>query len=312
MLLPRLCTRWRHARLRGEVVLCFFVAFLSLVTLLCPVAGAESRRPTTPPLATVCVKAPFGGQISDKTAASIAGAAARVRALAKISNTLDSDLAAHLGATDPDQLRALASVVYPVALSTATLSTAPDTAPDMLVVTARIWAAPRNLETEIRNALRHPDNLELRFLTLRGMDALVNEGLDLLQRSHRNRQTGNLDTDTPFVARLDHLAGQLETRRIYLDTLRRFDGTWHDAQEVALLLKKALLRDPENPLLYLGLGETLLLLDRPYEALDALHSAARLPDAPARTFYMRGIAHLRLHLPTYADDDFTRALGRRP
>lgn len=259
-------------------------------------------------LAEAQIEASFGGLIPQKTAARIIRAAARLQVLEKMAQELDNDLAAQLGATDLAQKRTLASAVFPVSISI----NMPDEGSNKLVATARVLNSPRNTDTEIRKALRQTDNLELRFFTLQSMEQLVKEGMDLLQRSKKNRVIGTPGSESPFVGRLNTISEQLEAKGIYLDELRQFDATWRNPQEVALILEKAIPLDPTNSLLYLGFGEALLLLDRPYEALDALHTAANLPDTPARTFYMRGIAHLRLHLPTYADDDFTRAIERRP
>lgn len=308
MLLPGSRTR-SSTRLRGKASL-YLVVCLSFMALLCPLAVAtpESRHPTTPPLAEAVITVPFGGSISEKTARSIARVATRVRALTNIATTLDGNFAARLGTTDPEQIRALASAIYPMTISTTVPST-PNTPPHRLVVTARIWASPRDMETDIRKVLRLTDNLELRFQTLREMEVLSEEGLHLLLRG---QDDPDARPDASSSTHLDRLAGKLEARRIYLNVLNRFEGTWRGAQDVVRLLQKAAAYDPENPLLHLSLGEVLLLLDRPYEALDALHCAVKLPDTPARTFYMRGIAHLRLHLPTYAIEDFSRALKRRP
>lgn len=284
----------------------FFFLFFSAAGML--LSGIANGASTGKPLAEAQIEASFGGLIPQKTAARIIRAAARLQVLGKMAQELDNDLAAQLGATDMAQKRTLASAVFPVSISI----NIPEKGSDKLVATARILDSPRNTDTEIRNALRQTDNLELRFFTLQSMEQLVKEGMDLLQRSEKNRLSGTPGSESPFVGRLNTLSEQLEARGVYLDELRQFDTTWRNAQEVALILEKAIPLDPTNSLLYLGLGEALLLLDRPYEALDALHTAANLPDTPARTFYMRGIAHLRLHLPTYAEDDFTRAIERRP
>ena len=94
--------------------------------------------------------------------------------------------------------------------------------------------------------------------------------------------------------------------------LREFDGQWRAPAHAAETLRELLSRDPDNPLLMVGLGEALLQQNRPYEALDLLNAAARLPGFPPRGYYARGVAQIRLHLHTLGIADLGRALEAQP
>lgn len=293
-----------------------------LLALLCGAfrtARAESQAAPPAVLAEARNAQPFGAGVSADAAHSVARALARLAVLEKGAALLEDDLAARMGTADaaagptgrnvPDaRMRALASAVFPVSISDVAGSD-----PQREEVSARILASARDSAQAIRRALQAPDNLELRLDALNRLEQAAAEGNDLLARSAALHTAPQADrTENPFAGRTETLGKRLDALEAYLDALRDFDHTWRVPQEAVVLLERLNALDPNNALLWMGLGEALLLTERPYEALDALRAATRLPDAPPRALYLRGVAHLRLHLPANAVNDFSEALARRP
>lgn len=114
------------------------------------------------------------------------------------------------------------------------------------------------------------------------------------------------------LAQLQALADQLQALDEYCSALRYFDGTWPDPEAALEAMDRALALEPDNTLFLLGRAEALIQLDRVYEGLEALNTAARLDDFPARGYYARGVAQLRLHMPSLAIHDLSKAIALRP
>lgn len=304
--------------------MCAALVAMLLAPLLCGIvqaAAAESpaARPAPSVLAEARNAQPFGAGVSADAAHSVARALARLAVLEKGAALLENDLAARMGTADapagtargnvvPDaRMRALASTVFPVSVSDIAGSD-----PHQREVAARIPASPRDSAQAIRRALQNADNLELRLDALSRLERAAAEGSDLLARSAALGAPQADQAENPFAGRIETLGKRIDALEAYLDALRDFDHTWRDPQEAVFLLERLSALDPNNALLWMGLGEALLLTGRPYEALDALRAATRLPEAPPRALYLRGVAHLRLHLPANAVTDFSEALSRRP
>jgi tetratricopeptide (TPR) repeat protein len=75
-------------------------------------------------------------------------------------------------------------------------------------------------------------------------------------------------------------------------------------------LRQAAALDPDYAPLRQLLGEVLLQLDRPQDALAELNKALVEQPELAGALYTRGLAHLRLQLPTLAERDLSAALER--
>lgn len=191
---------------------------------------------------------------------------------------------------------------------------------------AVIRKSPHKVETLLREALRKSDNLDLWAEVLASYSALSREGMELLARERReldaarSRQgsdTGPAPQTAPQTnmdasqQALLALARKIEALDLYSAQLRTYDEGWPDPQTTLAALDKALELDPGNVFFKVGRAEALTRLDRVYEALDTLNEAARNKDFPARGHAARGMAQLRLHMPSLAVHDFSRALALR-
>lgn len=258
----------------------------------------------------------YGAGIMPEAAVSVARAAARLAALAKGATLLDTDLAARFGVKYPsesqdslvasgeERMLVLASIVFPLVFH----DQENESKNGEVTVTARILLSPQNPAQVVRRTLNQPDNLELRLLALRQIKSTLAEAKEIFARNLANPQS----SENPFLARIDFLSKRLNALDAFLNALRKFDSTWIFPNEAATLMDRLCRLDTHNSLLWTEYGEALLLLERPYEALDALQTACRLQEVPARAVYLRGIAHLRLHLPSNAVNDFSEALTLHP
>ncbi|HCG03875.1 MAG TPA: hypothetical protein DEV75_01745 [Desulfovibrio sp.] len=77
-------------------------------------------------------------------------------------------------------------------------------------------------------------------------------------------------------------------------------------------MRRAVALDARNPLLWNALGEALLLLDRPQDAMEAQDRALKLSPGFARALHARAVCHLRLQMPALAVEDASAAIRLRP
>ncbi|MDR3045379.1 MAG: tetratricopeptide repeat protein [Desulfovibrio sp.] len=90
-------------------------------------------------------------------------------------------------------------------------------------------------------------------------------------------------------------------------------GGWGLAPEAMLRhMRRAVALDARNPLLWNALGEALLLLDRPQDAMEAQDRALKLSPGFARALHARAVCHLRLQMPALAVADASAAIRLRP
>lgn len=90
-------------------------------------------------------------------------------------------------------------------------------------------------------------------------------------------------------------------------------GGWGLAPEAMLRhMRRAVSLDARNPLLWNALGEALLLLDRPQDAMEAQDRALKLSPGFARALHARAVCHLRLQMPALAVADASAAIRLRP
>ncbi|MGJ3521667.1 tetratricopeptide repeat protein [Nitratidesulfovibrio sp. D1] len=188
----------------------------------------------------------------------------------------------------------------------------------------------------VRAVLRNESLLELHEEALRREAALTEEALDAAQATARHVARHGGDDESPFAQRLGALARSLEALELYRACLTGIpaegeaqDGDsaavpapqaangagngWGLAPEAVLRhMRRAVTLDARNPLLWNALGEALLLLDRPQDAMEAQDRALRLSPGFARALHARAVCHLRLQMPALAVEDASAAIRLRP
>lgn len=188
----------------------------------------------------------------------------------------------------------------------------------------------------VRTVLRNEALLELHEEVLRHEAALTKEALDASRATARHVTRHGGDDESPFAPRLDALTRSLEALELYRACLSGIpadgpatgdDGAadplpgavvgaekgWGLAPETMLRhMRRAVSLDARNPLLWNALGEALLLLDRPQDAMAAQDRALKLSPGFARALYARAVCHLRLQMPALAVTDASAAIRLRP
>jgi len=191
----------------------------------------------------------------------------------------------------------------------------------------------------VRAVLRDEALLELHEDVLRREAALTEEALDAAQATARHVARHGGEGESPFAQRLGALARSLEALELYRaclsglpaggDTADKGDtppqhaaadngigsgwGGWGAPPEAMLRhMRRAVALDARNPLLWNALGEALLLLDRPQDAMEAQDRALKLSPGFARALHARAVCHLRLQMPALAVEDASAAIRLRP
>lgn len=206
-------------------------------------------------------------------------------------------------------------------------------------------SAPADGSDLVRAVLRNESLLELHEEVLRREAALTEEALDAAQATARHVARHGGDDESPFAQRLGALARSLEALELYRACLTGIPaegeaqdgggaavpadmaspapraasgagngwGGWGLAPEAVLRhMRRAVALDARNPLLWNALGEALLLLDRPQDAMEAQDRALRLSPGFARALHARAVCHLRLQMPALAVEDASAAIRLRP
>ncbi|MEG6504555.1 tetratricopeptide repeat protein [Nitratidesulfovibrio sp. 1201_IL3209] len=197
-------------------------------------------------------------------------------------------------------------------------------------------SSPADGSDLVRAVLRNESLLELHEEMLRREAALTEEALDAAQATARHVARHGGDDESPFAQRLGALARSLEALELYRACLTGIpaegeaqDGGgaavpapqaangagngWGLAPEAVLRhMRRAVTLDARNPLLWNALGEALLLLDRPQDAMEAQDRALRLSPGFARALHARAVCHLRLQMPALAVEDASAAIRLRP
>ncbi|BFR49362.1 tetratricopeptide repeat protein [Nitratidesulfovibrio sp. HK-II] len=191
----------------------------------------------------------------------------------------------------------------------------------------------------VRAVLRDEALLELHEDVLRREAALTEEALDAAQATARHVARHGGEDESPFAQRLGALARSLEALELYRaclsgipvggDTADKGNpppqhsaaengigsgwGGWGAPPEAMLRhMRRAVALDARNPLLWNALGEALLLLDRPQDAMEAQDRALKLSPGFARALHARAVCHLRLQMPALAVEDASAAIRLRP
>lgn len=201
----------------------------------------------------------------------------------------------------------------------------------------------------VRAALRDEALLELHEEVLRREATLTEEALDAAQATARHVARHGGEDESPFAQRLGALARSLEALELYRACLSGIPvgndapdksatdkndagkgdaapqsspadngtgsgwGGWGAPPEAMLRhMRRAVALDARNPLLWNALGEALLLLDRPQDAMEAQDRALKLHPGFARALHARAVCHLRLQMPALAVEDASAAIRLRP
>ena len=245
----------------------------------------------------------FGNHVPESVARRVAGTTAWLDALEKATDALSAARLVQWGAEEARGRQALASAVFTPAMHSTRKGV-------HIFAHVRLSASERTVEDRLRKILHERENLELlaEMLTLEREKAEEARGVierpGVLRRGMRGLRVAE-------KARVARLADQLEALWLLRSLLpQREGGRWRDPQAALPTLQQAAALDPDYAPLRQLLGEVLLQLDRPQDALTELDKALTAHPALARALYTRGLAYLRLQLPTLAERDFSAALAR--
>lgn len=282
----------------------------------------------------------FGGDVRRETAASIARCAARLGLLRTLADELSHETAISMGTESPLRRLAVAAALHPnmtteqavrgyppdvtVAVTLRSQDTTPaqDTAPPTHTDTppappqrtlSRDGVLPGQISASpLHMVLRNEQALTLRQAALARQTALLDEAEDLAHRAALHRQRNGVDSHSPYGARIQALAAALDGLQQYEQALAHLNGLWSNPATLLPLLREATTLAPGEALTWNALGEVLLQMDRPQDALEAQTQALALEMEFARAHAARGLAYLRLNLPALAVEDLSAALRLQP
>ena len=280
------------------------VSYAATLVAVAPAAAAPAPNIAVPSaLFAATLTLPCAGLEEQDVAAvlQVAASLATLRVWGEAASALEQTSLVRYALITPLRRLALAAALHPVALLAEVEPAEGD--PLHARAEARILPSARDAQAALRNALRQDVDLDLREIALDQARRAVDMAVPLIENTARSAED---------LARIRTLAAQLQTLDEYQSLLREFDGQWRAPVYAERSLRKLLAVWPDNPLYELGLGEALLQLKRPYEALEILNDAARQPDFPARGFYARGVAQVRLHMHPLGIADFSRAIELQP
>jgi tetratricopeptide (TPR) repeat protein len=249
---------------------------------------------------------PFGAGVPESAARRVA----RARAWHKALERAAPDFASFAQALGEDGVssngRALAAAVYTPEARGRVFGR-------NVYVRVRLSAPRRTALERLRKVLRAPDVPELRAEMLELEQKRADEAARLIRDASARQDGRGTDADAARTERIIFLAEQLEAFWLFGMLLPQREGRrWNNPLEALPFLEQAAAMDPGYPPLRSALGEVLLQLDRPQDALDELNRALAGDGAPAGALYARALAHLRLQLPTLAESDLNEALRRDP
>ncbi len=278
-----------------------FFALLPLLLLFC-FPGPLFARDVREDVRESEINLPFGGNVPESAARSTASALARHRVLEQAARHFAFPLPGILDS--PEHRQALAYAVY-------TFSEQAKSGRRKCFVRVRQATPPRTVEQRLRKILVEPDMLQLRVAMLEREKALAGRAARLIEEAAVLRSKNGPNADAPLKEDILRPAGRLDALRLFSMALQE-DEQAADPLHIAALLEGAVALDPDYPPLLCALGEALLRLDRPQDALERLNKALAGDNPPARALYARGLVYLRLQLPALAESDLNAALGRRP
>lgn len=252
---------------------------------------------------------PYHTHLASEPIVQIAEAAAKLRALEQSREMLASSLAVKLEVRTREEQLALASAMFPIRIHERTVLDGPQ-----LFVKARCYAdSQRTQDEHIRYLLRQPEHLHLRLLAIKKFEEYINEGVELLNQAHSCSSADlRCNQSNSILSRIKTISKRIKALHLFFCELETFTYAWTTPEKTLLTLSEATSLDPDNVLLWLGVGECLVLLHRPYEGIKALQKVTAHNEVPARALYMRGMAHLQMYLPALAIKDISQAVQLEP
>ena len=293
-------------------MLCALLAALALTAAPCALlaaslpdraadkaSGRESREEGSRVSAEQ--KLAFGGHVPEAVAAPISRALAWHECLKQTAEALASSPLLHWSSASQNERLALVSSAFaPLAQNVATRQHS--------IARVQVKQDGQRPEEALRQALLDQEGLELRQSLLEQEQLLAAEALDLATRAAKLRRRDGPKGDAMHAMRLAALSEQLDALWDYGNLLhQRVRARWQAPQEILPLLRKAALHSNFAPV-HCALGEVLLQLDRPQDALAVLDEVLRHKPQAATAHYLRGLAHLRLQTLSLAERDLNLAL----
>jgi len=272
-------------------LLVFFMAFAPLASQAAQDGGSAEYS------------LPFGQHVPETAARRVARTTAWLEALERTTEALSAASLVRWGVGEVSDRRALVSAAFtPIVRN--------ELKGQQVFVQVRLSTPQRTVENRLRKLLHDREMLKLRTEMLALEREKAGEARALIEKPSvwRRIMTGRRAVNSE---RIVLLADQLEALwRLGSILPEREGGRWRDPQATLAALQQTTALDPDYATLWYLLGEVLLQLDRPLDAITELNKALALRPELAGALYARGLAYLRLQLPTLAERDLTAALAR--
>jgi tetratricopeptide (TPR) repeat protein len=244
---------------------------------------------------------PFDHHVPATAARRIAGAIAWLDALERTTKQLAAASLVQRGADAASGRLALVSAVFAPMASSSLQGR-------RIVVRVRLSAPQRAVEERLRRMLHEREVLKLRAEMIKLTREKSEEARGLIEFpvALRRLLTGRGVADS---ARIVSLAEHLEALwQAGIILSQREGGRWRDPLSALPVLRQAAALYPAYAVFSYLLGEILVQLDSPQDAIAELDRALELNPQLAGALYARGLAYLRLQLPTLAERDLSAAL----
>lgn len=278
-------------------ILLFFLIFFSFIAI------------AKEPILEVDYTLPYHSHLATEPVMQIAEAATKLHALEQTRSMFTSNLAVKLAFRTKEQQLALASAMYYVSIHDRVVLDGPK-----LTIKAKVYpSSEKILDEHIRQLLHQQDHLQLRLLAMSQFEQYVNEGVELLNQAHTCSSNDiHCNYNDSILSKVKLTSNRIKALELFLVELNNFEHGWANPEKSVLTFSEATSLDPDNSLLWLAVGECLVLLNRPYESIKALQKVMTKNTIPARALYIRGIAHLQMYLPALAIKDISQALQLEP
>lgn len=168
------------------------------------------------------------------------------------------------------------------------------------------------LETRVREALVHPDRLDLyEKAALREVALLEALALPAPGDAGRKTASGALPGDTPEDT-LRAIVLELRALAVFKAQLPTRNGLWKEPAAIRAVMRQALDLAPKSALCHNAMGDASLQLGRSQEAMEEQTRAIRADPRFARAYHSRGAAALAQGHLSSAVADFSEAIRLSP